>query len=41
MHEYFAISVHLLLFYTVFNQKPWHLLLLVEKSYAYLITSEK
>lgn len=24
MHEYFAISVHLVVFYTVFNQKPWH-----------------
>ena len=24
MHEYFAISVHFVVFYTVFNQKPWH-----------------
>lgn len=24
MHEYFAISVHLVVFYTVFNQRPWH-----------------
>lgn len=24
MHEYFAISVHFIVFYTVFNQKPWH-----------------
>lgn len=24
MHEYFAISVHFVAFYTVFNQKPWH-----------------
>lgn len=41
MHEYFAISVHFVVFYTVFNQKPWHFVLLVEKLYAYLITSEK
>ena len=24
MHEHFAISVHFVVFYTVFNQKPWH-----------------
>ena len=24
MHEYFAISVHFVVFYTVFNQKSWH-----------------
>ena len=24
MHEYFAISLHFVVFYTVFNQKPWH-----------------
>ena len=24
MHEYSAISVHFVVFYTVFNQKPWH-----------------
>ena len=24
MHEYFAISVHFVVFYTVFNQNPWH-----------------
>ena len=24
MHEYFAISVHFVVFYTVLNQKPWH-----------------
>ena len=24
MHEYFTISVHFVVFYTVFNQKPWH-----------------
>lgn len=24
MHEYFAISVHFVVFYTDFNQKPWH-----------------
>lgn len=24
MHEYFAISVHFVVFYTVFNQKPWY-----------------
>lgn len=24
MHEYFVISVHFVVFYTVFNQKPWH-----------------
>lgn len=24
MHEFFAISVHFVVFYTVFNQKPWH-----------------
>ena len=24
MHEYFAISVHFVVFYTVFNQRPWH-----------------
>lgn len=24
MHEYFAIFVHFVVFYTVFNQKPWH-----------------
>lgn len=41
MHDYFAISVHFVVFYTVFNQNLGILLLLVEKLYAYLITSEK
>ena len=40
MHEYFAISVHFVVFYTVFNQKPWHFATFSrKKTYAYPITS--
>lgn len=41
MHEYFAISVHFVVFILFLTKNLGILLLLVEKSYAYLITSEK